>query len=95
MRKPQKGELLGFFTSLVRILPSKSPKFDASCLLLCQFQPKPFEPVLQTLPKTLRIVAVLKAGYKVSNAKELPLCVLAEPGVNLSVHRAPIIQPSV
>ena len=32
---------------------------------------------------------------QVSNAEELPLCVLAEPGVNLSAHRAPIIQPPV
>jgi len=95
MRKSQKGELLGFLASLVRALPSKPPEFDASCFFLRQFQPKPFEPVLKTLLKTLRIVLVLKAGYKVSNAEEPPLCVLSEPGVNLSVHRAPIIQPPV
>jgi len=29
----------------------------------------------------------------VSNAGELPPYVLSEPGVNLSAHRAPIIQP--
>jgi len=95
MRKSQKGELLGFLASLVRALPSKPPEFDASCFFLRQFQPKLFEPVLKTLLKTLRIVLVLKAGYKVSNAEEPPLCVLSEPGVNLSVHRAPIIQPPV
>ncbi len=30
-----------------------------------------------------------------SNAEDLPLYVLSEPGVNLSAHRAPIIQPLV
>jgi len=29
-----------------------------------------------------------------SGAEEPPLCALPEPGVNLSTHRAPIIQPS-
>jgi len=31
----------------------------------------------------------------VSSARELPPHALSEPGVNLSAHRAPIIQPSV
>jgi hypothetical protein len=34
-------------------------------------------------------------GEEVSGAGELPPCALSEPGVNLSAHRAPIIQPSV
>jgi hypothetical protein len=29
-------------------------------------------------------------GFWVSQPKELPLRLLAEPGVNLSIHRAPI-----
>ena len=95
MRKSQKSKLLRFLASPVRIPPSKPPEFDASCLLLGQLQPKCFEPVFQLLLKTLRIIPVLKAGHKVSNAEEPPLCVLSEPGVNLSAHRAPIIQPSV
>ena len=88
MRKSQKGELLGFLASLVRILPCKPPEFHASCLLLRQFQPKPFEPVLKTSLKTLRIVPVLKAGYKIiSEAKivrlpsTLPAYPPAEPQV--------------
>ena len=32
---------------------------------------------------------------EVSGAGELPPCALSEPGVSLSAHRAPIIQPSV
>ena len=70
MRKSQKGELLRFLASPVGILPGKSSKFDAACLLLGQFQPKPFEPGLKTSLKTLRIVSVLKAGNKIiSKAK--------------------------
>jgi len=71
MRKSQKGELLGFLTSLVRVLPSKAPEFDASGFLLCQFQSKSFEPVLQSLLKALRIVLVLKAGYKIISEAEI------------------------
>jgi hypothetical protein len=32
---------------------------------------------------------------EVSGAGEPPPCALPKPGVNLSAHRAPIIQPSV
>ena len=88
MRQSQKGELLGFLASLVCVLPSKSPEFDASCFLLCLLQPKPFEPVLKTLLKTLRIVLVLKAGYKIISEAEvvrlpstLPAYPPAEPQV--------------
>jgi hypothetical protein len=93
--KSKKGQLLGFLASPIGNLPSKTPELDASGLLLGHFQPESFEPVLKPFLKTLCIILVLKAGDKVSNAEEPPLCVLSEPGVNLSAHRAPIIQPPV
>src|SRR5512139_1122254 len=65
VRKSQKGKLLRLLAPPVRIVPSKSSEFDASRLLLRQFQPNPFELFLQTLLKTLRIVLVPKAGYEV------------------------------
>jgi len=34
-------------------------------------------------------------GIQVSGAGEPPPCALSEPGVSLSTHRAPIIQPLV
>src|SRR3989339_1082484 len=88
MHKSQKGKLLGFLASLVRVLPCKAPEFDASCLLFRQFQPNPFEPVLKTLLKTLCILLVLKAGYKIVREAEvvrlpstLPAYPPAEPQV--------------
>ena len=52
----------------------------------------PFFYLLQT-PLGFRLCLIQK--HEVSNAEELPLYVLSEPGVNLSAHRAPIIQPPV
>ena len=40
-------------------------------------------------------VPVSTRATQVSGAGELPPCALSEPGVSLSTHRAPIIQPSV
>jgi len=45
--------------------------------------------------KPFGLVTMLESYNEVSNAEEPPLYVLSEPGVNLSVHRAPIIQPPV
>jgi len=43
----------------------------------------------------LSLPPALAMKQAVSNAEEPPLHVLSEPGVNLSAHRAPIIQPLV
>jgi hypothetical protein len=64
-------------------------------LILSNFQVK-FPKTLRQLPiKGQRIRTVLKCADKVSRPREPPPRPLSEPGVNLSAHRAPIIQPSV
>src|SRR5512143_1138005 len=71
VRKSQKGKLLRLLASPVRILPSKSSEFDAPRLLLRQFQPNPFELLLQTSLKTFRIVLVPKAGHEIVGETEI------------------------
>jgi len=46
-------------------------------------------------PRGLALILHAASWRTVSNAEELPLYVLSEPGVNLSAHRAPITQPRV
>ena len=56
----------------------------------------PFRDQLLHLVQGLACLRFVTAhNDKVSNAEEPPLHVLSEPGVNLSAHRAPIIQPLV
>jgi hypothetical protein len=71
MREAQKGKLLRLLASSVRILAGKSPKCDAVGFLLCQLQPESFESVPKALPKTLRIVFVLKTGQKIIGKTEV------------------------
>ncbi|KAF5437965.1 hypothetical protein C5S35_01355, partial [Candidatus Methanophagaceae archaeon] len=47
----------------------------------------------QIISKCSGFFLVFETDDKVSNAGEPPPYVLSEPGVNLSAHRAPIIQP--
>ncbi len=52
-------------------------------------------PLPQKAQGPLGLCLAATQNHQVSNAGELPPCVLSEPGVNLSAHRAPIIQPPV
>jgi hypothetical protein len=58
-------------------------------------KPKLPKPLPQFNQEPFGLLTILKPNNEVSNAEELPLYVLSEPGVNLSAHRAPIIQPPV
>jgi len=94
VRKAQKGKLLWFLAALICTFTCKPAKLDAARFLLRQLQTKAFQPVLQAALKILCIALVLKTGQKVSSPGESHPQALSEPGVNLSAHRAPIIQPT-
>ena len=95
MGKTQKSELPRFGPALPGAFSGKTTKLDAAGLILGHLKTKAFQPVLQSLTKCPRILLILKTGQKVSRPREPPPQSLSEPGVNLSAHRAPIIQPSV
>ena len=85
--KPKKAE--GFVAGKIHHLSfvSVDLHIKLSELLKQPLIRRPYEPIPS--PKTIH------KDHQVSNAGELPPYVLSEPGVNLSAHRAPIIQPLV
>ena len=70
-------------------------KPDQLRLLRMNGQPKTAKPLREYSHNPANIFFQFKADNKVSRPRELPPQSLSEPGVNLSAHRAPIIQPSV
>ena len=96
VREPEKVERFRLsLPPLGTVCFRKSSELDESSLLPMDFQSVLIESFLHFSQESFCLSPVLKPHNEVSNAEELPLCVLAEPGVNLSAHRAPIIQPSV
>ena len=65
MGKTQKSELLRLGAALPGAFSGKTTKLDAAGLLLGHLQTKAFQPVLQSLTKSPRILLVLKTGQKI------------------------------
>jgi hypothetical protein len=59
-----------------------------------QFQTESREPLAEVSEEPLGVLTMLKARQEESRRGESHPPALAEPGVNLSAHRAPIVQPS-
>ena len=75
-------------------LSGEPPKLDQPRLLLVQSQAKLRESLAQISPEPLGVGTMLEAHHEVSRRRESHPPALAEPGVNVSAHRAPIVQPS-
>jgi hypothetical protein len=65
-----------------------------TCLLLREGQAAWRQPDVQALEDLLGILLALAEDDEVSGREESHLPALVEPGVNLSAHPAPIVQPS-
>ncbi len=59
-----------------------------------QLQTELREPLTKIGKEPLGVLPMLEAHHEVSRRGESHPPALAEPGVNLSAHRAPIVQPS-
>jgi hypothetical protein len=81
-----------------KVKPQKIKPFlkrDHPGFLFIQLQLQPCEHGSGMVQRLRRFFLASTEDQQASNAEELPLYVLSEPGVNLSAHRAPIIQPPV
>ena len=69
-------------------------ELDQPRLLGRQLQAELRKPSAQIGEEPLGVISMLEAHDVVSRRRESHPPALAEPGVNLSAHRAPIVQPS-
>ena len=95
MREAQEPERLRLTESpLLALLNGEPSKSNQPRLLGVQLQRELRQPATKIRPEPLRVIPMLKPHHKVSRQGESHPLALAEPGVNLSAHRAPIVQPS-
>src|SRR3954454_1559027 len=95
MREAEKLKRLRLaFRSDPSTIGGEPAELDQTGLVGMQLQPEPREPAAKIGLKPPRVPPVLEAHHEVSRRRESHPPALAEPGVNLSAHRAPIVQPS-
>src|SRR5438309_10980367 len=95
MREPKELERLRLAEPTRCAIPGGvPPELDQPRLLGVQLQTEFREPVAKVSPELLCVFPMLKSHHEVSRREGSHLPALAEPGVNLSAHRAPIVQPS-
>src|SRR5450755_4612450 len=95
VREPQKSERLWLAeSSRLAFTGGEPPELDQARLLGVQLQAELRESVAKLRPEPLGVVPMLESHHEESRRRESHPPALAEPGVNLSAHRAPIVQPS-
>ena len=95
VREAKKPERLRLAKTPPLAIPgSEPPELDQPRLLGRQLQVELREPAAKLSMKPLSILPILEPHHRESRRGESHPPALAEPGVNLSAHRAPIVQPS-
>lgn len=82
-------------TTALAVFGGKAAELNQPSFIVVKFQAEFDHSLPQFYLETHGIRLVLEPQDKVSRPRELPPQPLSEPGVNLSAHRAPIIQPPV